>query len=126
MNAVERIKYYSQNLPQEAAEEIEETAPAAEWPASGHIQVTDLRIGYRTRPDVIKGISFTVLPAEKVGIVGRTGSGKSTLLLSLFRIMEARGGSIVIDGIDTSTIGLFQLRSKIGIIPQVYKTYRHS
>jgi len=70
-------------------------------------------------PDVIKGISFNIQAAEKIGVVGRTGSGKSTLLLSIFRIMEARAGSITIDGIDISTIGLFQLRSKIGIIPQV-------
>ena len=123
MNSVERIKYYAENLDEEAPEEIEDTAPPPEWPAQGRVEIKDLRIGYRTGPDVIKGISVTVEPAEKVGVVGRTGSGKSTLLLSIFRIMEARGGQIIIDGIDIATIGLLQLRSKIGIIPQVCVAY---
>ena len=55
----------------------------------------------------------------KVGIVGRTGAGKSSLTLSLFRIIEAAGGSIVIDGQNIGELGLHDLRSKITILPQV-------
>ena len=51
--------------------------------------------------------------------MGRTGAGKSSLTLGLFRIIEAVGGTIVIDGIDVSDIGLHDLRSKLTIIPQV-------
>ena len=55
----------------------------------------------------------------QVGIVGRTGAGKSSLTLALFRIIEASRGSIVIDGVNTSDLGLHDLRSKLTIIPQV-------
>lgn len=52
-------------------------------------------------------------------MVGRTGAGKSSLALSLFRIIEALGGSILIDGEEISEFGLHTLRSNITILPQV-------
>jgi ATP-binding cassette subfamily C (CFTR/MRP) protein 2 len=67
---------------------------------------------------VLKGITFFIRGGEKVGVVGRTGSGKSTLIQALFRLVEADRGSILIDGIDISKLGLHELRSRLSIIPQ--------
>lgn len=61
-------------------------------------------------PNALDGVSFTVYPGEKVGVVGRTGSGKSTLFLALFRMLELKAGRILLDGVDSRLVGLDELR----------------
>ena len=68
---------------------------------------------------VLRGVSFSIRPEQKVGIVGRTGAGKSSLTLALFRIIEGTQGSICIDGLNIAHIGLSRLREALTIIPQV-------
>lgn len=115
--SVERIKEYGET-PQEAAWEIEKTEPPKDWPL-GKIEFVDYKVRYREGLElVLHGLDFVVERGEKIGICGRTGAGKSSLTLSLFRIIEAAHGKIVIDGVDISTIGLGTLRSKLTIIPQ--------
>ena len=59
---------------------------------------------------VLRGLSFEIFPRERVGIAGRTASGKSSIGVCLFRIVEAFGGSIVIDGVNIAELGLDLLR----------------
>lgn len=119
MNSVERLHSYAFHLPQEAQYEIPEQKPPQEWPAAGFIQVKDLSIRYRPNlPLVLKNLNFNIYPGEKVGICGRTGAGKSSIMTALYRLNELETGSIRIDGLDISQMGLYDLRSRLSIIPQ--------
>ncbi|KAL1882253.1 hypothetical protein Daus18300_000739 [Diaporthe australafricana] len=115
MNAAERIVEYTE-LPTET---LDGSSPPAAWPTGGSIEVDDLVVGYAPDlPPVLKGLSFSVKTNERIGVVGRTGAGKSSLTLALFRFLEARSGTIHIDGLDISKIKLHDLRSRLAIIPQ--------
>ena len=77
------------------------------------------QVRYRPNtPLVLKGVSVNIRGGDKIGIVGRTGSGKSTLIQVLFRLVEPSHGKIIIDGVDICKLGLHDLRSRFGIIPQ--------
>jgi ABC-type multidrug transport system fused ATPase/permease subunit len=90
------------------------------WLLSGaRLTIKHLTAGYgEIRRNVLKEISFDVLPCTKVGIVGTTGCGKSTLLLCLLRILEPKSGQILLNGVDTKELGLKTLRTTIGMVPQ--------
>ena len=103
------------------------------WPDGGKIVLRDLHMKYRKEtPLVLKGLNVTIEGGERIGVVGRTGSGKSSLLLTLLRLVEptllGEDGDIItgkpyeapieIDGVDILRIGLTELRTRIGIIPQ--------
>lgn len=121
MNSVERILFYSENIEPEAPEFVPENDPPdGTWPSKGEIEFKNASMRYRDGPLVLKNISLTVKGGEKIGVVGRTGSGKSSLMIVLFRISEIEkdNGQIIIDGIDTATIGTDPLRLNLSIIPQ--------
>lgn len=118
MSSVGQLVYYG-STKSEAPFEIPSKKPTADWPQKGMIKFNDIELKYQVfGVSVLKDVSLTIYPGEKIGIVGRTGSGKSTLLISLLRIVELTNGKITIDDIDVSGIGLHDLRNKIAIIPQ--------
>lgn len=124
--SVERIMEYSKLTP-EAPEIIEGHRPPENWPEEGALVFNDYSTRYRPNLDlVLKNVNLSVKPHEKIGIVGRTGAGKSSLTLALFRIIEAANGNINIDGVNTSLIGLADLRHKLSIIPQDAQVFEGS
>uniref|UniRef100_M4EUA4 ABC-type xenobiotic transporter n=1 Tax=Brassica campestris TaxID=3711 RepID=M4EUA4_BRACM len=118
LNSVERVGNYI-DLPSEGAEIIESNRPVPGWPSRGSITFEDVHLRYRPGlPIVLHGLSFSVSPNEKVGVVGRTGAGKSSVLNALFRIVEVEKGRIMIDDYDVAKFGLTDLRRVLSIIPQ--------
>jgi len=122
-NAVERVRHYIENIPHEKPF-TSSNPPAKPWPSSGSMVIKDLKMRYRPDlPLVLKGLSLQIKGGERIGVIGRTGCGKSSFMLSLLRLVEPEtcddgSGSVIIDGVDVSQIGLHELRSKIGIVPQ--------
>ena len=92
--------------------------PLPSWPNKGRITFEGVAFRYsQNSPLVLKNLCFSIQPSEKVGVVGRTGAGKSSLISALYRLAEPFG-LITIDGVDTKSIGLHDLRRKVSIIPQ--------
>lgn len=89
------------------------------WPSSGSVVFDNYCSRYNNNVKLsLKNINCFMGAKEKIGIVGRTGAGKSSLVSALFRLVEPMLGSIFIDGIDISTIGLHSLRKRLAIISQ--------
>eukprot|EP00043_Microstomoeca_roanoka_P016335 m.166363 g.166363 ORF g.166363 m.166363 type:complete len:1602 (+) comp16436_c27_seq1:218-5023(+) len=115
--AVERVEEYCSVANERPA--IMMKRPEPSWPDAGAIVFDKYSVRYRETLDlVLRSISASVRPGEKIGIVGRTGAGKSSLSLALFRLLEAAEGSISIDGHNIASFGLDDLRSRLTIMPQ--------
>ena len=88
------------------------------WLSKGEIIFKNFSLRYRPQlPLALKNLNIRIKAGEKIGVVGRTGAGKSTIILGLLRIVEADSGSIEIDGVNISDLGLKDVRSGITIIP---------
>ena len=83
----------------------------------GKIEFQKVSFAY-TEEEVLKNISFTINPGERVGFVGTSGSGKSTIFYLLTKLYPLEKGKILIDGIDIQEISNNSLRSNISLITQ--------
>ncbi len=88
----------------------------------GSVEFRNVTFGYGDSP-VIKNVSFSIEPGEKLAIVGTTGSGKSTLIRLLSRFYDISEESIFVDGIDVNRIHTHDLRSRIGVVLQDFHIF---
>jgi ATP-binding cassette, subfamily B, heavy metal transporter len=73
---------------------------------------------YTPEREILRDVSFTIAPGEKVAVVGASGSGKSTLVKLLFRFYDCTEGTVLVGGQDVRGLQLRSLRQAIGIVPQ--------
>ena len=118
MISTERILEYGRLEPEASLETDPSKALSKGWPADGAINFNKVKFKYAEGlPDVVKNLTLSIKPCEKIGIMGRTGAGKSSLISVLFRLAEPEG-ELLIDGVDIKSIGLHDLRKNMSIIPQ--------
>ena len=79
----------------------------------GHIEFRNVCFSYKTGEEVLKNLSFQVIPGEMAAIVGYTGAGKTTITSLLTRLWDIDSGSIILDGIDVREITLRSLRREV-------------
>ncbi|MDI6740262.1 MAG: ABC transporter ATP-binding protein [Candidatus Edwardsbacteria bacterium] len=92
--------------------------PAALSQTKGKIEFRNVRFEYLPDEPVLKDVSFTVEPGEKVAFVGATGSGKTTIISLIARLYDIQKGEILLDGVDIRKLNLSELRSRLGVVMQ--------
>jgi ABC-type bacteriocin/lantibiotic exporter with double-glycine peptidase domain len=111
---LDRITDVLQSAPEQDRRQVE-SAPVL----TGHINVQDVSFRYHTHaPLAIRSASVTILPGQKIAIVGRTGSGKSTLAMLLLGLYPVDEGEIFYDGKPLSHMNYRTLRSQFGVVLQ--------
>ena len=84
----------------------------------GEVRFEHVSFGYGGDRKVIDGLSLTIRPGEKIGLVGRSGAGKSTVVNLLLRFYDVEGGRVLIDGQDVSEVTQDSLRAQVGMVTQ--------
>ncbi|MDA2930322.1 ABC transporter ATP-binding protein/permease [Acidobacteria bacterium AH-259-O06] len=92
----------------------------------GKIEFKNVSFAYKEDTPVLDAIDLTVIPGEKVAIVGATGAGKSTLINLLCRFYGGHTGDILIDGVDIQDLDLGLLRESIAVVLQDVFLFRGS
>lgn len=93
--------------------------------SKGQIEFDDVRFQYTGQP-MFEGLSLTVEPGEKIGLIGPSGAGKSTLVSLLLRLFDVQGGQICVDGQNVSDVTQESLRRQVALIPQDTSLFHRS
>ena len=82
------------------------------------ISISDLNFSYNEEVHVLKDLSLTIHPGEKVALVGASGGGKSTLIQLLLGLYQPNSGQILFNGHDTRDVGFEKIRNQISVVLQ--------
>jgi len=93
---------------------------------TGAIALKDVSFSYGGGPGGLDGVSLTVKPGEKLGLVGASGAGKSTLVALLLRLYDTEAGKITIDGVDVRDVTQESLRRQIAMVTQETAMFNRS
>lgn len=88
------------------------------------VRVDDVTFSYEDGDSVLRDISFSLEPAETLGLLGRTGSGKTTLTRLLARLYDPDSGSIRLDGVDLRDASADCVRRRVGVVTQDVQFFR--
>jgi ATP-binding cassette, subfamily B, multidrug efflux pump len=100
-------------------EEVAETeAPVMLDHVKGSVEFRDVHFGYEPEETVIKDLSFSAQPGQKIAIVGPTGAGKTTLVKLLMRFYDVNRGTILVDGYNIQDFKREDLRKLFAMVLQ--------
>ncbi|KAF1998927.1 P-loop containing nucleoside triphosphate hydrolase protein [Amniculicola lignicola CBS 123094] len=118
MGALARIRSFTSEVESENLPGEDHMVPD-QWPKFGGIEFRNVVASHnKAKKPTLNDISFAIPPGTKLGLCGRSGSGKSSLIATLLRLMDIESGSIIIDGIDVSTLPRQTVRSRLIALPQ--------
>ncbi|KAJ4024229.1 hypothetical protein NW766_000461 [Fusarium irregulare] len=119
LGAIARIRMFCSSAPSEE-KAGEDKNPGESWPTKGGLEVKNVDVQYdrRTTEPVLRGLSFSVEPGQKLGLCGRSGSGKSSFVQALLRMAEIVNGQITLDGEDISVIPRYLIRQRLSCLTQ--------
>ena len=106
------------DLIEEPSEEPEQIQKEAITDVKGGVQIRDLKFSYDPEKPLIDDFNLDVQPGQRIAIVGPTGCGKTTFINLIMRFYDPQGGVILLDGINTRTMGRKTLRRNVGMVLQ--------
>ncbi|KGO43779.1 ABC transporter, integral membrane type 1 [Penicillium expansum] len=121
VGAVSRVQRFIEDTPSEERRGVSPIASQLpdDWPCSGAVEFTDVTAGYEhsTAP-ILKSLTMSIKPGEKIAVCGPSGSGKTSLIMALLQMLDLQSGRISVDGEDLAEIPRSTIRSRINVVPQ--------
>ncbi len=87
-------------------------------PIAGRVDLDNVHFNYKEDEPVLRSVTISAEPGERVALVGETGAGKSTVIRLIARFFDVTGGAVLIDGHDVRDVTQASLRAQLGIVLQ--------